>query len=225
MDELVSIVADTAGWEQALLAVLVAYALSQSVAAVYGWTHQGVSYSRSLVVALAVSGVVAAVLMLAIGNSLARGIGIVGTLALIRFRTNLPDPLDMIYVFASFGAGIAAGTGNYATGVIGTVAFLVIVSVLQLTGFGSRHRFDGVLRLQLPAGSESEAGLTAALRAHCRHFAVVTLREAAQGRELERVYQVSLKASGGEAALAAAVAGLPGATGVSVAMQEATLEL
>lgn len=225
MPDALSLVADTASWQQALLAVLVAFALSQAIAGVYARTHQGLSYSRSLVVTLVLSGIVAAVLMLAIGNSLARGIGIVGTLALIRFRTNLPDPLDMIFVFASFGAGIAAGTGNYATGVIGTAGFLAAAVLLQGTGFGSRRRFDGLARLQLPPGGEAEEALGAALREHCKTYAAVTLREAAQGRELERIYQVSFKEPGGEVALAARLAALPGASGVSVSMQEGSLEL
>lgn len=225
MNEALSLVADRALWQEVLLSVLVAYLLSQVIAWVYLRTHRGVSYSRSLVVSLVVSGIVSAVLMQAIGNSLARGIGIVGTLALIRFRTNLHDPLDMLFVFASFGAGIACGTGNFATGVVGTAAFGIVVATLQLSGFGEKERHDGVLRVQLPGGAQVEEGLFAVLRAHCRAFATVSMREVAQGRELERVYQVTLRERGREGALVSAVAALPGASGVSVAMQGATLDL
>jgi hypothetical protein len=218
-------VADVALWQTALVAVLGAYVLSQAIAFVYIWTHQGISYSRSLVVTLVVAGLISTVLMLSIGNNLARGFGIVGTLALIRFRTQMPDPLDMIFVFASFAAGVAAGTGNIATGAIGTAVFLLVVAVLQLTGFGSRHLFDGVLRVQMPALADSETGLTAVLQKFCRTFAAVTMREVAQGRDLERVYHVTLRGRGKEAELVHAVTSLPGASGVSMAMQEATREL
>jgi len=218
-------VADAALWQTALVSVLSAYLLSQAIAAVYVWTHQGISYSRSLVVTLVVAGLVSSVLMLSIGNNLARGFGIVGTLALIRFRTQLQDPLDMMFVFASFATGVAAGTGNIATGAIGTAMFLLVVTTLQLTGFGSRHLFDGVLRVQLPAQAEAESALTSVLREFCRRFAAVTMREVAQGCELERVYHVTLRARGREAELVHAVSSLPGVSGVSVAMQEATREL
>jgi hypothetical protein len=224
-DSLDNLVADTALWESGLLSLLVAYALSQVIAAVYVRTHRGLSYSRSFVVSLAISGLVSAIVMLSIGNSLARGIGIVGTLALIRFRTNLHDPLDMLYVFASFGAGIAAGTGTFAIGVMGTAAFALVVTTLQLTGFGAIQKHDGVLRLQLPAGPESEGALVEALRRHCRQFAAITVREVAQGRALERIYQVTLRRQGGEGELIAAVSAVPGASAVSVSMQEATLEV
>jgi hypothetical protein len=212
-------------WQAALVSILVSYLIGQLIAFAYMATHQGISYSRSFVVSLVAAGLVATVLMLAIGNNLARGLGIVGTLALIRFRMQLHDPLDMIFVFASFAGGVAAGTGNFATGGIGTAAFLIVVGTLQVTGFGSRHRHDGVLRVQLPPNEECETALTDSLRTYCRQFAAITVREVAQGREIERVYQITLRSPGKEASLVRDVSAIKGARAVSVAMQEATHEI
>lgn len=225
MSEILYQTPDVVLWQAALVSILVSYLLAQSVAFGYMLTHQGVSYSRSFVVSLVAAGLVSTVLMLAIGNNLARGIGIVGTLALIRFRMQLHDSLDMIYVFAAFAGGVAAGTGNFATGIIGIAAFLIVISTLQVTGFGSRQRHDGVLRVQLPPSEAAESALVEALKRHCRHFAAITVREVAQGRELERIYQVSLRNLGKEALLVRDVAAITGAHAVSVAMQEATHEI
>lgn len=225
MSEILYQTPDTVLWQAALVSILVSYLFAQSIAFGYMLTHQGVSYSRSFVVSLVAAGLVSTVLMLAIGNNLARGIGIVGTLALIRFRMQMHDSLDMIFVFAAFAGGVAAGTGNFATGLIGTAAFLAIVGILQVSGFGSRHRHDGVLRVQLPASEESESALVGSLKTHCRQFAAITVREVAQGRELERIYQVTLRRPGKEALLVKEVAGIDGAHGVSIAMQEATHEI
>lgn len=216
---------DTATIRQAVASILVAYLMSQAIGAVYAYTYRGLSYSRSFVQALVVGGIVAAMLMLAIGNSLARGIGIVGTLALIRFRTNLRDPLDMVFIFASFGAGIAAGTGNYATGVVGTTLFLGVVTTLRLTGFGAQRQYDGIVRVRLPVGAEPDEKLRAVLQEQCSRFALVTLREVAQGSEVELAYQVTLKKLDHETALVHAIAALPGARDVALSMQEATVEL
>jgi len=216
---------DVVLWQAALVAILVSYLISQTIALAYMKTHQGVSYSRSFVVSLVAAGLLSTVLMLAIGNNLARGIGIFGTLSLIRFRMQLHDPLDMIYVFAAFAGGVAAGTGNFSTGCIGTAAFLLVVGTLQMTGFGSKHQHDGVLRVQLPPSESTEGALLTSLKAHCRQFAAITVREVAQGRELERVYQITLRKPGKEALLVKDVAAIEGAHAVSVAMQEATHEI
>ena len=225
LDSLLYSVPDFSTWQAALVSVTLAYVLTQSIAAIYAWTYRGLSYSRALTQSLVVAGIVASMLMMAIGNSLARGIGIVGTLALIRFRTNLRDPMDMLFVFAAFGAGIAAGTGSYATGIIGTLAFIIVVSVLRFSSFGALREFDGVLRLQMPSSGEVESGLLDLLRRRCRRFALITLRDVAQGSAQERVYQITLRDPQDEGQLLATVAALPGASGVSITMQEATVEL
>ena len=225
MDQLMQPIVDITSWRSALISILLAYVLTQAVGAVYAWTYRGLSYSRNMTQALVVAGVVAAMLMLAIGNSLARGIGIVGTLALIRFRTNLRVPLDMSVVFAAFGAGIASGTQSFATAVIGTVVFLGVVTMMRTSDFGAQRQFDGVLRLTLPADGEAEAALQRVLGSICRSFALVTLREAAQGEAQERAYQITLRRDRDEGRLLREVAALPGASAVNVAMQEATVEM
>jgi len=225
MSEWAAAAADAHTWRHAIMALLVAYLLSQSVGAVYAWTYRGLSYSRSFVQSLVLGGIVSSMLMLAIGQSLARGIGIVGTLALIRFRTNLRDPLDMVFVFAAFGAGIAAGTGNFATGILGTALFLFVATVLRLTGFGAQRQYDGIVRLRLPHDGDAQSRLRAVLQERCERFALVTLREVAQGREMEHAYQFTLRRPDEETSLVAALAALPGAAGIAVSMQEATVEL
>ncbi len=85
----------------ALLAMLVAFANSHVLALVYVWSHRSLSYSQSFVQALVMASVGSAMMMLVIGNNIVWGIGMVGALALVRFRTNLRDARDMVFVFVS----------------------------------------------------------------------------------------------------------------------------
>jgi uncharacterized membrane protein YhiD involved in acid resistance len=225
LSPLLSFAADSVLWREALVSFLLAYALCQAIAAVYAWSYRGLSFSRQMVQSLVVGGLVAAMVMMAIGNSLARGIGIVGTLALVRFRTNLRDPLDMVFIFASMGAGIAAGTGSYATAVLGTTVFLVVVAVMRFTDFGARTRHDGLLRIRIPPSAVAEEAMRTALVAACRRFSLVTLREVKQGELVEHAYQVSLKEPGAESELIGTLNAIEGAKGVVLSMQEATVEL
>lgn len=216
---------ETLQWRSILVSLLLAAVLTQTIAWVYVKTFRGLSYSRSFVQALVVAGPVSAMLMLAIGNSLARGIGIVGTLALIRFRTNVRDPLDMLFVFTAFGAGIASGTGSFPAAIIGTLIFVLLVALLRVTGFGAIQRFDGVVRFSLLNDPEARAALTEILEASCLHFALITLREVKQGTAHEHAYQVSLRDPAGEADFVSALCSIEGMAAVNLAMQEATVEL
>jgi hypothetical protein len=76
------------GWDLTLAALLLAFALSMVISWVYVATYQGLSYLRSFANTLAIAGVVSALVMLAIGDDVARGLGLVGALTVIRFRTS-----------------------------------------------------------------------------------------------------------------------------------------
>jgi hypothetical protein len=210
-----------------LVTLLLAWVLGQAIAAVYAATFRGLSYQRSFAQALVVGGIISAMLMMAIGNSLARGIGIAGTLALVRFRTNLRDPLDMVFIFTSFGVGIAVGTGNAMVAVVGTGVFLAVVSGMRVWGFGAHKQHDGVIRLRVPSGPAATAAVLNVLHDRCRRFALITMRDVAQGTKVELVYHFSLLHTGSshESGLVHALSSVEGAEGVGLSMQESTVEL
>ena len=214
----------TASLQTAALSLLLSFVLSYALSAVYVWTFRGMSYSKGLVHAMVIGGSIAATLMLAIGNSIAAGIGIAGGLSLIRFRTALRDPRDMMFVFAALAAGIASGLGAYEAAVLGTVLFCVVTTTLTVSEFGGRRQFDGLLRFQLPANAD-EAALMKMLRRYSRSVSLVTLREVAQGEALEHAYQLRLGSPADRVKLVQALEQLPGVEGVSLLLQEPTVEL
>ncbi|MFB3776657.1 MAG: DUF4956 domain-containing protein [Bryobacteraceae bacterium] len=209
----------------ALLSVLVGFVLAHLVAACYSWTHRGLSYSRSFVHALVLGGVVASMLMLAIGNNLVWGIGIVGTLAIIRFRTNLREPRDMVFVFAALAAGIAAGVRAYAVGAIGTAIFCLVALYLNWAAFGARNHFDGLVRFTLPLDGDSRVLVDRMLRTHCSTFVLASLQQVAQGEEAEHTYQVRFRHEESRDRLARDLMQVEGLTNLSLLMQETQVDV
>ena len=208
-----------------LLSILTAFVLSHLVAMAYSWSYRGLSYSRSFVHTLVMGGVVAAMLMMAIGNNLVWGIGIVGTLAIIRFRTNLRDPRDMVFIFAALAAGIAAGVGAYAVGLIGTVIFCLVSLYLNYVAFGARNHFDGLLRFTLSSSDERRHGADGILRTHCSKCVLASLQQVAQGDEAEHTYQVRFRRADSRFNLVRDLQGVQGLTNLSILMQETQVDL
>ena len=180
-------------WRSVLVAMLTSFVLCQLIASVYTWTYRGLSYSRSFVVSLALAGLVATILMLAIGNNIARGLGLLGTLAIVRFRTNMRDTRDMIFIFAVLSVGIAAGVQAVQIALIGAAVFCLFAVHLAFSPFGRTRQFDGLLRLNTPTDEVIDTRLKHVLRQHCSHFVLVNLREVAQGGRLDQSYQVKLR--------------------------------
>lgn len=121
--------------------MLLSFMLSTLIAIVYEKTFRGLSYSRNYVQALVLSSLVAATVMQAIGDSLARGLGMLGALAIIRFRTNLKDPRDIIFMFAALAAGIACGVKGYSIAVVGTLSFCTVAGILYFLPFWAGKLF------------------------------------------------------------------------------------
>lgn len=215
---------ETANWQDALLTLLMAFALGKSVAATYEWTYEGLSYARSFVQSLVLGAVVSAMLMLAIGDNLARGLGIMGTMALVRFRTNVRDSRDMIFVFAALAVGVAVGVKAFPAALMGVLVFCASAVVVNWSPFARRHRFDGMLRFWLPTESADAGRLREVLSPHCQRFVLVALRDVAQGESMEYAYQVQLRVDAHEG-LVKALSGLEGIGGLTLLLQDAHTEL
>ncbi len=212
-------------WQISLLSFLLAFLLSSIIALMYERTYQGLSYSRGLVQSMILGSFVSCLLMIAIGDNIARGIGIVGSLAIIRFRTNLRDPRDLIFLFASLGIGVAAGVQSYATAVIGTFVFCLIVFVLYISAFGTRRKHDGLIRFQIPSGAEGVAAVSNVLTKYTKNFVLVTMRNAAQGKIVDYAYQVKLSDSIANQELIQQLELIDGIRGITYLNQEATVEV
>ncbi|MGK4001387.1 DUF4956 domain-containing protein [Sorangium sp. So ce1036] len=209
----------------ALVSLLLAFGLGQAVAVVYMATFRGLSYSRSAVHSMAMGSVIACMLMLAVGNSIAAGIGVAVGLSAVRFRTTLRDPRDIMFIFAALGVGIASGLQAHAAALLGTAMFAGGSLLLHFTGYGARHQPDGLLRFTAPAGPGAEEEITTILRTHCRTFSLVTLREAAQGTVMEHAYQITVRAPELRSSLVSRLQAIPGVQDVSLLLQEPTLDL
>ena len=91
------------------VALLAALALGILIYLVYRKFYTGVVYSRSFAVTLVIS------------------LGMVGALSIVRFRTAVKDPLDLLYLFWSITTGITAGAGMYALGLVTAVVMIGMI--------------------------------------------------------------------------------------------------
>jgi uncharacterized membrane protein YhiD involved in acid resistance len=76
--------------------------------------------------------------IMAVGNNVAAGFGIMGAIAIVRFRMRVENPRNIIFIFASLGIGIAAGVYGYSIAVAGTLVFCLVSLVLYVSPYGSK---------------------------------------------------------------------------------------
>lgn len=113
-----------------LATMLVTSILALYIFVMYRLVTRKTFYSKTFNVAIAVISVITAGIILAMQSSLVISLGMVGALSIIRFRTAVKDPLDLIFLFWSISIGIICGAGLFEIAVI--MSIIVTIGVLGL---------------------------------------------------------------------------------------------
>lgn len=209
----------------ALFSLIGALILAQIVAATYAWTYRGMSYARSQVHAIAIASVIACMLMQAANNNIVAGIGIAGSLSVLRLRIAMRDPKDLVFIFAGVAVGVACGVHAFTVALAGTLVFVAAALGFALLEVGQRHLFEGLLRFYGPADVATEQAITTILKRYAGRFALMTLREVRQGEAMEYAYHLRLKKSDERVAIVRELEAVAGVDGVTLYYQDAAQEL
>lgn len=175
--------------------LFVALGCGIAIALVYRLTFRGTSYSPSFINSLVLLSLITAVVILVIGNNLARAFGLVGAMSIIRFRTAVRDVIDIVFIFFSLSIGMAAGVGLNSVAIIGTIFISLVIILLDSVGFGSPPRIKHLLQVSYTGTPEGEAALQGVLKKYCRNIQLMNIRQPAGKETMEAFYHLSLRKS------------------------------
>jgi hypothetical protein len=208
-----------------LLSLLLAFVLGQTLAWVYYYTHSGLSYSRSFVQSLILITVVVAMVMSVIGTSIVVAVGLMGALAIIRFRNIIKDTRDVAFIFCSLVVGMATGFHRYYIAIVGTVVLSLIVIYLYLSGFGTHQPHNGFLRFSLRGHIGPDHPISVILRRFCGNFTLISVQDTGFGGPAEYAYQLLIRNAAQNEHMMAELEKVEGIENVSLTMQEQLLEV
>lgn len=116
-----------------IVALSVAFALGMLIHYVYQRSFRGVIYNQPFSVSLAVLTILTTMITLAISSNIALSLGMVGALSIVRYRTAIKDPADLIFLFWAVGTGITIGAKLHYLAVVGA-----LIVILMLFTIGKR---------------------------------------------------------------------------------------
>jgi hypothetical protein len=134
--------------------------------------------------------VTGALMMIIIGDSLARAFGIAGAAGIIRFRTPVENPRDTILLFLLLGVGMACGLGSFGVAALGTL--LLCGLLLALDRLPDRRLPRWTLEVE---GETSDAAALRVQRILQRAGASAELRQVASGESSTFKLEVALPAT------------------------------
>lgn len=169
------------------IALVLAFLTGLFIHLIYRRTFSGILYSKAFNTSLVLLTMLTTFIILAVTSNVVLSLGMVGALSIVRFRTAIKDPLDLVFLFWAIGSGIVLGAGMVPLAVVGS---LLIGGVLLLFTRTSGAEVPYLLILDL-ADEVGEVTAQEYLRTHPDRSRVKS--KTIRPGQIEIIYEIRLK--------------------------------
>lgn len=182
-----------------LIIIILSFCLCSLVAFTYEITTQKNPDTNKFIQSLIFIGVISTTIVMAIGDSLARGLGLMGALAMIRFRTNIRNPRNVAFMFAIIMIGISCGVFGVVMAIIGTVTFCLLAIIFKYSPLSILKVAEYQLQFTHNRAFQQEKAMKSLLERYCKYTVffdfktVKTTGEIPCGDSFERYYWIELR--------------------------------
>lgn len=115
-----------------LLTLGITFVIALYLFAVYRVITENAFYSKNFNISMVAMAIITAGIIMAMQSSLVISLGMVGALSIVRFRTAIKEPIDLLFLFWSIGTGIICGAGLYKVAIILAICVTIAIVVLKL---------------------------------------------------------------------------------------------
>lgn len=194
-----------------------AFVLSSLIAITHKLTFTGDHYPKNFFQSLILGSMVTTLVMMAIGDSLARGLGVFGAMAIIRFRTRIDDPRDVLFLFAALSTGLAIGVYGFTISFVGSIIFCLAAVILHASPFRS-YTHHNRLSFSIIDQNVLET-VKDIIQTHCKDHRSTSIQV---NKEMVTRYQyaVTLKSNVSKNTLVKAISAVEGVSQVKLASNE-----
>ncbi len=189
-----------------IIALLITAMLAAYIFVVYKLTCRKTFYSKNFNISLVGVALITAAIIITIQSSIVVSLGMVGALSIVRFRTAIKDPMDLMFLFWAISTGIICGAGFAEYAVV--LAVVVTCAVIVL---GHLPISKAPMILVVNAKSiDSESEILDEIRRYSKHYTVKARNVSTESFDM--TIEISTKEV---TALLKAISEVTGVTGVS----------
>lgn len=181
--------------KDALGNVLVAMTCGFIIAFIYKYTYSGLNYSAAFTISLIMLTMITALVIMVIGNNLARAFGMVGAMSIIRFRTAVKDASDIMFIFFALTIGLASGVKLYSIAFLGTFSIGLVYFIMTKMNFALPRKREFLLQIVSDEQKMPDNPFGAILNKYCRKSKLVNLKTIGESNNqlMEFSYYIILK--------------------------------
>lgn len=140
--------------QRVVVTLVITFIVGLFIFYIYRKTFKGVLYTRNFNIGLVMTALVTALIIMPISSNVILSLGLVGALSIVRFRTAIKDPIDIVFMFWAIAVGLACGAGFYMVAIVGSPMIGLFVFGLSHAHFGSSDPY--LLVIHHNNGTEAE---------------------------------------------------------------------
>lgn len=146
-----------------ILCMVITVLVAAYIFMVYRMMNRKAFYNRNFNLSLIALAVITAAVILTIQSNIVISLGMVGALSIVRFRTAVKDPMDLVFLFWSISAGIICGAGFAVVAVVASVVITVIILLCDKMSVGTA----AVILLVNSTDYKTESRIMEVVEKHC----------------------------------------------------------
>ena len=162
------------------IAMFLSFAVGLFIFYVYKKTFTGVMYSASFGVSIVAMTLITTLVILAVTSNIILSLGMVGALSIVRFRTAVKEPLDIVFLFWAISAGIVIGAGLIPLGIIWSI-FIGVILLVFVNKKSSDTPYIAVINLE---NDKAESDCMAIIKAKTKKSLIKAKTVSQNGIEL-----------------------------------------
>ena len=163
------------------------------VSFIYMITHKAGVYSQSFVLTLVMMPIIVSLIIMLIGNNVARAFSLAGAFSIVRFKSNMGDPKDIAYIFFTMAIGLALGVGFAGYAVLFGIIFCLIMLALDKLNYGKKRNMPKLLKITMPENADYTGLFDDIFANYTAHNEMRQVKTTDLGSLLEVQYDILLK--------------------------------
>ncbi|MDR0862184.1 MAG: DUF4956 domain-containing protein [Oscillospiraceae bacterium] len=177
-----------------LLAALgTAFAVGLLISFVYIKTHASKMPSQSFALTLVLLPAVVTIIILLVGNNIARAFSLAGAFSIIRFRSAPGDAKDITYVLFSMAVGLAAGMGFLLYAAVAGILLCAVVVLLEACKYGKSASTAKTLKITIPENLDYQGAFDDIFDQYAASASLIKVKTTELGSLFELTYSVVAK--------------------------------
>ena len=178
-----------------LLVIGTSIILGILISVVYMKTHEKDNFNSGFSTTLIMLPVIISIIILLVGNNVARAFSLAGAFSIIRFRSAPGDPKDIAYIFFTLAIGLTCGMGYITYAVLFTLILSAVMIGLHMTKFAEPKNKTMQLKITIPENLNYEGVFEEVLDNYTNSYSIQRVRTRDFGSLFELTYTISLKAN------------------------------